>query len=123
MVIVPVLGARKYKSATQIRHLEPWKIALIVLGIVAAAAITIGLLVYFLAYDQRLFYYSGNLKITNIQYNYEMARRSSGRFRDLSDMIEKLACQLEAACLVYGQISISAESFLKLSRINSDASN
>ncbi|XP_059577287.1 transmembrane protease serine 11C [Alligator mississippiensis] len=83
-------NTKKYKSATQIRHLEPWKIALIVLGIVAAAAITIGLLVYFLAYDQRLFYYSGNLKITNIQYNYEMARRSSGRFRDLSDMIEKL---------------------------------
>lgn len=43
--------------------------------------------------DQRLFYYSGNLKITNIQYNYEMARRSSGRFRDLSDMIEKLVSQ------------------------------
>uniref|UniRef100_A0A8C0C2R3 Peptidase S1 domain-containing protein n=1 Tax=Buteo japonicus TaxID=224669 RepID=A0A8C0C2R3_9AVES len=36
----------------KIRHLEPWKIALIVIGTAVAAAITIGLLVYFLAYGK-----------------------------------------------------------------------
>lgn len=52
LIFLTLCLPRKYKSATQIRHLEPWKIALIVLGIVAAAAITIGLLVYFLAYGK-----------------------------------------------------------------------
>ncbi|NWX20095.1 TM11D protease, partial [Aegotheles bennettii] len=74
----------------KIRQLEPWKIALIVIGTAVAAAITVGLLVYFLAYDQKLFYYSGNLKITNIRYNNELSRQTSGRFRDLSKRVERL---------------------------------
>ncbi|KAK2541710.1 hypothetical protein Q9233_000616 [Columba guinea] len=72
------------------RHLEPWKIALIVIGTAVAAAITIGLLVYFLAYDQKLFYYSADVKITNIRYGNEFSRQSSGRFRDLSERVERL---------------------------------
>ncbi|XP_019326110.1 transmembrane protease serine 11E-like [Aptenodytes patagonicus] len=79
-----------HQPAIKIRHLEPWKIALIVIGTAVAAAVTIGLLVYFLAYDQKLFYYSGNVKITNIRYNNELSRQSSGRFRDLSERIERL---------------------------------
>ncbi|NXL85858.1 TM11D protease, partial [Alectura lathami] len=78
------------QPAIKIRHLEPWKIALIVVGTAVAAAITIGLLVYFLAYDQKLFYYSGNVKITNIQYSNELSRQTSGRFRDLSERVERL---------------------------------
>ncbi|NXU78139.1 TM11D protease, partial [Oreotrochilus melanogaster] len=78
------------QPAIKIRHLEPWKIALIVIGTAVVAAITIGLLVYFLAYDQKLFYYSGNLKITNIRYNDELSRQTSGRFRDLSERVERL---------------------------------
>ncbi|NWS72312.1 TM11D protease, partial [Crotophaga sulcirostris] len=72
------------------RHLEPWKIALIVIGTAVAAAITIGLLIYFLAYDEKLFYYSGSIKFTNIRYNNELSRQSSGRFRDLSERVERL---------------------------------
>ncbi|NXN30502.1 TM11D protease, partial [Nycticryphes semicollaris] len=78
------------QPAIKIRQLEPWKIALIVIGTAVAAAITIGLLVYFLAYDQKLFYYSANVKITNIRYNNELSRQSSGRFRDLSERVERL---------------------------------
>ncbi|NWS60985.1 TM11D protease, partial [Chunga burmeisteri] len=78
------------QSSIKDRHLEPWKIALIVIGTAVAAAITIGLLVYFLAYDQKLFYYTGNVKITNIRYNNELSRQSSGRFRDLSERVERL---------------------------------
>lgn len=40
------------QSPLKIRHLEPWKIAAIVIGTAVAAAITIGLLVYFLAYGK-----------------------------------------------------------------------
>ncbi|NXG37305.1 TM11D protease, partial [Dromaius novaehollandiae] len=79
-----------HQPAIKIRHLEPWKIALIVIGATVAAAITIGLLVYFLAYDQKLFYYSGNIKITSIRYSNELSRQSSGGFRDLSERIERL---------------------------------
>ncbi|OWK54925.1 Transmembrane protease serine 11A [Lonchura striata] len=82
--------ARIHQSAIKIRQLEPWKIAVIVIGTAVAAAITIGLLVYFLAYDQKLFYYSANVKITNIRYNNEFSRQSSGRFRDLSERVERL---------------------------------
>ncbi|NWH74377.1 TM11A protease, partial [Piaya cayana] len=77
-------------------HLEPWKIALIVIGSAVAAAITIGLLIYFLAYGkfyilyEQLFYYSGSIKITNIRYKNEFSRQSSGRFRDLSERVERL---------------------------------
>ncbi|NXS82386.1 TM11A protease, partial [Erpornis zantholeuca] len=81
---------RIHQSAIKIRHLEPWKIAVIVIGTAVAAAITIGLLVYFLSYDQKLFYYSANVKITNIRYNNEFSRQSSGRFRDLSERVERL---------------------------------
>lgn len=40
--------------------------------------------------DQKLFYYSGNIKITNIRYNNELSSQSSGRFRDLSERVERL---------------------------------
>ncbi|NWY72677.1 TM11A protease, partial [Erithacus rubecula] len=79
-----------HQSAIKIRHLDPWKIAVIVIGTVLAVGITIGLLAYFLAYDQKLFYYSANVKITNIRYNNEFSRQSSGRFRDLSERVERL---------------------------------
>ncbi|NWJ01286.1 TM11D protease, partial [Crypturellus undulatus] len=79
-----------HQPAIKIRHLEPWKIALIVIGAAVAAAITIGLLVYFLGYDQKLFYYSGNIKITSIRYSNELSRQSSGAFRDLGERIERL---------------------------------
>ncbi|NXA41361.1 TM11D protease, partial [Eudromia elegans] len=79
-----------HQPAIKIRHLEPWKIALIVIAAAVAAAITIGLLVYFLAYDQKIFYFSGNIKITSIQYSNELSRQSSGEFRDLGERIERL---------------------------------
>lgn len=40
--------------------------------------------------DQRLFYYSGNVKITNIRYSNELSRQTSGKFRDLSERVERL---------------------------------
>jgi len=43
-----------------------------------------------LSTDQKLFYYSGNIKIANIQYSNELSRQTSGRFRDLSERVERL---------------------------------
>lgn len=47
-----LFSPRIHQSAIKIRPLEPWKIAVIVIGTAVAAAITIGLLVYFLAYGK-----------------------------------------------------------------------
>lgn len=47
-----LFSPRIHQPVVKIRHLEPWKIALIVIGTAVAAAITIGLLVYFLAYGK-----------------------------------------------------------------------
>ncbi|XP_053886599.1 transmembrane protease serine 11C-like [Malaclemys terrapin pileata] len=81
---------RVHQLGTKPRFFKPWKIALIVVAVAMAAAITIGILVYFLAYDQRLFYYNGNFKVTSIQYSDGLARQSSGEFRDQSGRIERL---------------------------------
>lgn len=40
--------------------------------------------------DQKLFYYSSSVKITNVHYHSELSRQSSGRFRDLSERLERL---------------------------------
>lgn len=54
-----LFSPRIHQPAIKIRHLEPWKIALIVIGTAVAAAVTIGLLVYFLAYGK--FYITCNI--------------------------------------------------------------
>ncbi|CAM4655910.1 transmembrane protease serine 11C-like [Lepidochelys kempii] len=81
---------RVHQLATKPKFFEPWKSALIAVAAAMALAITIGLLVYFLAYDQKLFYYNGNFKVTSIQYSDGLASQSSGEFRDQSGRIERL---------------------------------
>ncbi|XP_043369569.1 transmembrane protease serine 11D-like isoform X3 [Dermochelys coriacea] len=82
------LGARVHQLATKPKFFKPWKSALIAVAVAMALAITIGLLVYFLDYDQKLFYYNGNFKVTSVQYSNGLARQSSGEFRDHSRRIE-----------------------------------
>ncbi|XP_062981946.1 transmembrane protease serine 11A-like [Elgaria multicarinata webbii] len=85
-------GRQASRSFTKLRHFEPWKISLLILGTVSAAAIIIGFLMYFsqYEYDQRLLYYNSNLKIRGIQYNSALSRESSDRFRNVGNWIEKL---------------------------------
>ncbi|XP_032645118.1 transmembrane protease serine 11E-like [Chelonoidis abingdonii] len=70
--------------------LEPWKFALIILAVVLFMALVIGLLVYFLFFDQDMFFYNGTFKITNVQYSREFDKHTSKEFRDLSTSIEML---------------------------------
>ncbi|XP_065453502.1 transmembrane protease serine 11B-like protein [Chrysemys picta bellii] len=91
---------RVHQLGTKPRFFKPWKIALIAVAVAMAAAITIGILVYFLAYDQRLFYYNGNFKVTSIQYSDGLARQSSGEFRDQSGRIERLKLVSENCRLI-----------------------
>ncbi|TFK04175.1 Transmembrane protease serine 11D [Platysternon megacephalum] len=75
---------------TRMKLLEPWKLALIVLAVVLFMALVIGLLVYFLLFDQDMYFYNGTFKITNVQYNREFDKHTSKEFRDLSTSIEML---------------------------------
>ncbi|XP_077670866.1 transmembrane protease serine 11A-like [Eretmochelys imbricata] len=75
---------------TRMKLLEPWKVALIVLAVVFFLALVIGLLVYFLLFDQDMYFYNGTFKITNVQYNREFDKHTSKEYRDLSTSIEML---------------------------------
>ncbi|XP_067413458.1 transmembrane protease serine 11C-like [Emydura macquarii macquarii] len=69
--------------------LEPWKLALIVLAVVLFLALVIGLLVYFLLFDE-MYFYSGTFTVTNVQYNPSMEKKTSKEFKDLSTKVETL---------------------------------
>ncbi|KAM4811046.1 transmembrane protease serine 11G-like [Urocitellus parryii] len=49
--------------------LKPWVIVIIITTVVLALAIIVGLLVYFLAYDQKFQYYQASFRIPNIEYS------------------------------------------------------
>ncbi|XP_054847352.1 transmembrane protease serine 11C-like [Eublepharis macularius] len=81
------------RSVARTKTLEPWKIALIVLAVLVVLAIVIGLLVYFLAYDQKKFFYNASFKIINVRYQPSLEKQTSTEFRDLSMNIETLIHQ------------------------------
>ncbi|XP_060637382.2 transmembrane protease serine 11E-like [Anolis sagrei] len=81
------------RPARRKNSLEPWMIALIVLAVLVVLAIIIGLVVYFLVYDQRLFFYNASFRINNVPYNRGFEKQTSEEFRDLSATIENLINQ------------------------------
>ncbi|KAJ7313130.1 hypothetical protein JRQ81_004401 [Phrynocephalus forsythii] len=81
------------RPATRTNSLEPWMIALIVLATLVAIAIVIGLLVYFLVYDQKLFFYNASFRINNVEYSSGLTKPASREFRELSTHIETLIAQ------------------------------
>ncbi|XP_070583088.1 transmembrane protease serine 11E-like [Erythrolamprus reginae] len=80
-------------SRSRTRPWEPWMIALIVLAIVLVLATVIGLLVYFLIYDQKLFFYNASFRINNVQYKSSFDKQTSAEFTELSKSIEILIKQ------------------------------
>ncbi|XP_025859275.2 transmembrane protease serine 11G-like [Vulpes vulpes] len=68
--------------------------ALIVTAVVLVLAIIIGLLVYFLAFDQKFYYYQTSFPIPSIEYNPDFSVEHSKMRRDLkqkvSDEIDKI---------------------------------
>ncbi|XP_061444559.1 transmembrane protease serine 11A-like isoform X2 [Rhineura floridana] len=90
---VPLQKQGMARSTTRTKNLEPWMIALIVLAVLVVLALVIGLLVYFLIYDQKLFFYNVSLRINNVQYQPSMEKQTSAEFRDLSSSTENLINQ------------------------------
>ncbi|NWU92712.1 TM11E protease, partial [Upupa epops] len=71
------------------KHIEPWKIAVIVVSVIVGLALIIGLITYFLCHDQDR-YYNATFLITNVDYNAQYERQTTEEFRNLSQGIETM---------------------------------
>uniref|UniRef100_A0A673SSU8 Transmembrane protease serine n=1 Tax=Suricata suricatta TaxID=37032 RepID=A0A673SSU8_SURSU len=67
--------------------LKPWMMALLVAAGVLVLAIIIGLLVYFLAFDQKFYYYQTSFRIPSIEYNPEFSVEHSKIRTDLKQKL------------------------------------
>ncbi|XP_006896893.1 PREDICTED: transmembrane protease serine 11B-like protein-like [Elephantulus edwardii] len=65
-----------------------WMIILIVFGVLAILGITIGLLVHFLAVENKTYYYRGSFKVKGIPYNNNYERETSQETNHLSHILE-----------------------------------
>ncbi|NXN97037.1 TM11E protease, partial [Rhinopomastus cyanomelas] len=71
------------------KHIEPWKIAVIVVSVIAGLALIIGLITFFLCHDQDR-YYNATFLITNVPYKAQYERQTTEEFRHLSEEIETM---------------------------------
>ncbi|XP_058159680.2 transmembrane protease serine 11B-like protein [Dasypus novemcinctus] len=78
-----------YRPVTATRTSLPvWMIALVVFGVLAILGIIIGLLVHFLAVENRTYYYQGSFKVVNIPYDSNYERETSPESNYLSKILE-----------------------------------
>ncbi|NXM70563.1 TM11E protease, partial [Serilophus lunatus] len=75
------------------RRIEPWKIAVIVVAVIVGLALIIGLITFFLCYDQDR-YYNANFLITNVNYDPQYKRQTTDEFRNLSEEIETMMSEV-----------------------------
>ncbi|XP_069313092.1 transmembrane protease serine 11D-like, partial [Eulemur rufifrons] len=72
------------------RFLNPWVMFFIVVAAVAILAVTIALLVYFLAFGQKSYFYRSSFQILNVEYNNQLNSPGTQEHRALSERIESL---------------------------------
>ncbi|XP_049670715.1 transmembrane protease serine 11E-like isoform X1 [Accipiter gentilis] len=70
-------------------RIEPWKIAVIVVSVIAGLAFVIGLITFFLCHDQDR-YYNATFLITNVKYDPQYKRQTTEEYRHLSQEIETM---------------------------------
>ncbi|NXU19317.1 TM11E protease, partial [Pardalotus punctatus] len=75
------------------RHIEPWKIAVIVVSVIVGLALIIGLITFLLCSDQDR-YYNASFLITNVDYNPQYERQTTDEFRNLSEDIETMISEV-----------------------------
>ncbi|NWX50039.1 TM11E protease, partial [Steatornis caripensis] len=71
------------------KRLEPWKIAVVVVSVIAGLALIIGLITFLLCHDQDR-YYNASFLITNVKYNPQYERQTTEDFMHLSQEIETM---------------------------------
>ncbi|NXG55704.1 TM11E protease, partial [Hemiprocne comata] len=71
------------------KHMEPWKIAVIVVSVIVGLALIIGLITFLLCRDQDQ-YYNASFLITSVKYDPQYERQTTEEFRHLSEEIETM---------------------------------
>uniref|UniRef100_G3QFY1 Transmembrane protease serine n=1 Tax=Gorilla gorilla gorilla TaxID=9595 RepID=G3QFY1_GORGO len=72
------------------RFLNPYVVCFIVVAGVVILAVTIALLVYFLAFDQKSYFYRSSCQLLNVEYNSQLNSPATQEYRTLSGRIESL---------------------------------
>uniref|UniRef100_A0A8C0WB38 Transmembrane protease serine n=1 Tax=Castor canadensis TaxID=51338 RepID=A0A8C0WB38_CASCN len=81
---------RPARVSSSSRFLNPFVVALVVIGGVAILAMIAGLLIHFLAFDRKACFYHSSFQILNVQYSDELSSPGSQAFRTLSERIESM---------------------------------
>uniref|UniRef100_A0A8D2E0P5 Transmembrane protease serine n=1 Tax=Sciurus vulgaris TaxID=55149 RepID=A0A8D2E0P5_SCIVU len=79
---------------TQNRAAKPWMIALLVLLSLTMVALTTGLLTHFLVSGEKMEYYHGTFKISDLQVNSNSGQKSTYQLKDLREMSENLVDEI-----------------------------
>lgn len=80
-----------------------WMIALIVFGVLAILGITVGLLVYFLAVEDTVYYYQGRFTVLDIPHNENYVRETSPENNNLSKILETKMADAFQSSSIYRQ--------------------
>ncbi|XP_008052255.1 transmembrane protease serine 11D-like [Carlito syrichta] len=81
---------RPARGPTNSRFLNPYVVCFIVVAGVVILAVTIALLVYFLAFDQKSYFYRSSFQLLNVEYNNQLNSPATQEYRTLSGRIESL---------------------------------
>ncbi|XP_005609045.1 transmembrane protease serine 11D [Equus przewalskii] len=81
---------RPARAPSTSRFLNPYVVCLLVVAGVVILAVTIALLVYFLAFGQKSHFYRSSFQILNVQYSDQLNSPATQEYRTLSGRIESM---------------------------------
>uniref|UniRef100_A0A8C3VPQ6 Transmembrane protease serine n=1 Tax=Catagonus wagneri TaxID=51154 RepID=A0A8C3VPQ6_9CETA len=79
---------------TRRRGLKPWMVALLVLLLLTVVAVGTGLLAHFLVSGQKMEYYHGTFKISDLRVNSNSGQNTPYQLKDLREMSETLVDEI-----------------------------
>ncbi|XP_075399687.1 transmembrane protease serine 11D-like [Tenrec ecaudatus] len=88
--VTSVFVLRPARVPSTPRSLNPCVVGFIVAAVVVILAVTIGLLVHFLAFDQKPYFYRSSFQILNVKYTDQLNSPGTQEYRTLSRKIESM---------------------------------
>ncbi|XP_026640823.1 transmembrane protease serine 11D [Microtus ochrogaster] len=85
---IPVLRPRSV--IPQSRFFSPFIVAFVVITTVLLLAMTVGLLIHFLAFDKKAYFYHSSFQILNVEYTEALNSPATQEHRHLSERIESM---------------------------------
>uniref|UniRef100_A0A8C6R585 Transmembrane protease serine n=1 Tax=Nannospalax galili TaxID=1026970 RepID=A0A8C6R585_NANGA len=72
------------------RFFSPFLVVFIVIAAVVILAVTVGLLIHFLAFDKKTHFYHSSFQILNVEYTEALSSPGTQEYRNLSERIESM---------------------------------